>query len=93
MLVAVCQIELYLPGSSSLKEKRLVLQSLKTRIRKKFNVSVAEVDRADKWQTAVLGLSMVANERKLLDQAFSRVLSLIESDGRSHVIGHTFEIY
>ncbi|MDQ7052713.1 MAG: DUF503 domain-containing protein [candidate division KSB1 bacterium] len=93
MLVAVCQIELYLPGSSSLKEKRLVLQSLKTRIRQKFNVSVAEVDGADKWQTAVLGLSMVANERKLLDQAFSKVLSLIESDGRSHVIRHTFEIY
>ncbi len=93
MLVAVCQIELYLPGAGSLKEKRLVLQSLKTRIRQKFNVSIAEVDGADKWQTAVLGLSMVANERKLLDQAFSRVLSLIENDGRSQIMGHTFEIY
>ena len=93
MLVAVCQIELYLPGTGSLKEKRLVLQSLKTRIRQKFNVSVAEVDGAEKWQRAVIGLSMVANERKILDQAFSRVLQLIESDGRSQIIDHTFEIY
>lgn len=93
MLVAVCQIELYLPGSGSLKEKRLILQSLKTRIRQKFNVSIAEVDGVEKWQKAVLGLSMVANERKLLDQAFSRVLQLIESDGRSQILNHTFEIY
>ncbi len=93
MLVAVCQIELYLPESGSLKEKRFIVQSLKTKIRQKFNVSVAEVDGHDKWQKAIIGLSMVANERKILDQIFSRVLQLIERDGRSMILDHHFDVY
>jgi len=92
MLVSVCQIELFLPESGSLKQKRLVLQSLKTRIKQKFNFSIAEVDENDKWQKAVLGLSMVANERKILEQAFAKALDLIESDGRTLIVNSLFEV-
>lgn len=93
MLVAVCQVELHLPASGSLKEKRVVIQSLKQRIQNKFNFSVAEVEANDKWQRAVLGLAMVANERRILDQAVTKVFELIESDGRAFVIDKTYEIY
>jgi uncharacterized protein YlxP (DUF503 family) len=93
MLVAVCQIELFLPESGSLKQKRFIVQSLKTRIRQKFNCSIAEVDENDKWQKAVFGLSMVANERKILDQAYNKVLDLIESDGRTQIVNTVFEVY
>lgn len=93
MLVAVCQLELFLPESASLKQKRFVLQSLKTRIRQKFNYSVAEVDANDKWQKAVLGLSMIANERKILEQAYEKVLDLVESDGKAVLVNTLFEVY
>ncbi|MCA9741073.1 DUF503 domain-containing protein [candidate division KSB1 bacterium] len=92
MLVAVVQLELFFPESGSLKEKRFVLQSIKTRVRQKFNFSVAEVDENDKWQKSVIGLSMVANERKILDQAVQKALDLIEADGRVIVVNKIVEV-
>ena len=44
MLVGTLEVELYLPGTSSLKEKRFILKSIKTKIRNSYNVSIAEVD-------------------------------------------------
>ncbi len=92
MLVAACQVELYLPDCHSLKEKRYVLESLKTRIRQKFNVSVAEVRAQDKWQASVLGVSMVANDAKLLNATFNKILNLIEKDGRTEIVDQVFEL-
>ena len=86
------QLELFFPESGSLKEKRFVLQSIKTRVRQKFNFSVAEVDENDKWQKSVIGLSMVANERKILDQAVQKALDLIEADGRVIVVNKIVEV-
>jgi len=47
--------ELYLPGSSSLKDKRQTIQSIIARIRKRFNISICEVDFHDLWQRSTLG--------------------------------------
>jgi uncharacterized protein YlxP (DUF503 family) len=55
MNVGVCRISLRLPENLSLKGKRQVLKSITTRIRNKFNVSVAEIDDHDLWQLASLG--------------------------------------
>ena len=62
IIVGLCTVELFIPESQSLKDKRQVLLSLKDRLRDKFNLSVAEVDGQDLWQKAVLGLACVANE-------------------------------
>ena len=62
IIVGLCTVELFIPESQSLKDKRQVLLSLKDRLREKFNLSVAEVDGQDLWQKAVLGLACVANE-------------------------------
>ena len=93
MLVGVCQIELFVPESNSLKSKRGVLNSVKTRIRNKFNVSVAEVDNNDKWQRISLGISMITNERKFLDKTFGEIFKLIELDGRAEILNHILEVY
>ena len=92
MLVGLFQIELFIPESGSLKSKRFVLKSLKTRLRNKFNISVAEVGGNDKWQRTVLGISMVSNERKLIDQVYNRILNLIENEERVELIRHQIEI-
>ena len=57
MIVAVLSIELHIPHSHSLKEKRMVLRRVKDRLQK-FNVAVAEVEHHDLWQRA--GLAVVA---------------------------------
>jgi uncharacterized protein YlxP (DUF503 family) len=93
MHVAVIQIELFLLESQSLKSKRVVLQSLKTRIRNKFNVSVAEVGENDKWQKAVLGIASVTNDRRFQDKIISQIMNLIESEDRVEITDHQVEIF
>lgn len=60
MIVSTCQIELTLPGVSSLKEKRGILKSLLAQTMKKFRVSAAEVYLHDVWQSSTIGLAVVS---------------------------------
>jgi len=79
IIVGLCTVELFIPESQSLKDKRQVLLSLKIRLREKFNLSVAEVDGQDLWQKAVLGLACVANEGRYVNQVCEQALNLIRS--------------
>lgn len=77
MIVGLCTMELFIPDGHSLKDKRRVLQSVKSRIRDKFNVSVAEVGDQDLWQKAILGLACVANESAHVNQVLDQAVNLI----------------
>ena len=78
MDVALCIIQIHLPGVASLKEKRQVLRSLKDRLRQHYNVSVAEIDHQDLWQRATLGIVGIAAARTPLEQTFSSIQSEVE---------------
>ena len=56
------RLELELPYSSSLKDKRQTLRSIKDRLRRK-NVSVVESDHHDLWQRATVELALAAVSR------------------------------
>jgi len=58
--VGLLVIELYVPGITSLKQKRGVVKPLIARLRKEFNVSVAEIDDNDQLGHAVLGVACVS---------------------------------
>ncbi len=79
MIVGLCTMELFIPDGHSLKDKRRVLQSVKSRIRDKFNVSVAEVGDQDLWQKAILGLACVANESAHVNQVLDQAVNLIRA--------------
>ena len=79
MTVGLCTVELFIPDGHSLKGKRQVLQSLKTRLRDKFNLSVAEVGDQDLWQKAILGMACVANESAHVNQVLDQAVNLIQS--------------
>lgn len=93
MFVAVAQIELYIPESGSLKSKRFVLASIKTKMRNKFNVSVAELDHNDKWQRSTLGIAVISNERKIVDSTLNQIVNFIEEDNRIEVLDYAIEIF
>ena len=78
MNIGVCKLTLQLPENQSLKGKRRVISSLSSRIRNKFNVSVAEVSDNDAWQTATLGVSCVSNNTRHADEVISQVIAFIE---------------
>ena len=56
------RLELELPFSSSLKDKRQTLRSLKDRLRRK-NVSVVESENQDFWQRATVEIALAAVSR------------------------------
>ena len=62
-VIGVLTLELRLEYSHSLKEKRHVVQSLKDRLRGKFNVGVAEIDHQDLWQRALVAVATVSGDR------------------------------
>ena len=77
MHVGVCRLSLRLPGSHSLKSKRQVSQSLIAALRAKYNVSVAEVEDNERWQTLTIGITCVSNNRAHANEMLSRVESFI----------------
>jgi uncharacterized protein YlxP (DUF503 family) len=60
--IGVLTLELRLENSHSLKDKRHVVQSLKDRLRGKFNVAVAEIDYQDLWQRAAVAVVTVSSD-------------------------------
>jgi uncharacterized protein YlxP (DUF503 family) len=58
--VGLLTLEIYVPGVTSLKEKRGIVKPLAARIRKEFNVSVAEVEDHDQLGHTVLAVAAVS---------------------------------
>ncbi len=79
IIVGLCTVELFIPGTQSLKDKRQVLRSLKDRLRDRFNLSIAEVDGQDLWQKTVLGLACVANETRHVQQVLEQAMNVIRA--------------
>lgn len=79
MYVLYGSTDIYLPYASSLKDKRQVIQSIIARIRKRFNISIAEVGFNDVWQRSQLGFSAVSSnytEAELFLTVINEVLGL-----------------
>ena len=66
-------IRLHLPVCFSLKEKRGRIKPLLARLRKEFNVSVAEMDLQDKWTETVIACAMVNSDAVVLRQSLQSV--------------------
>jgi uncharacterized protein YlxP (DUF503 family) len=90
-VVGLCTIELQIPSSRSLKDKRQVVRSVIQRIRNEFNVSVAEVDHLDSWQLASLAVVCVSNETGRVHSLLEGVVRFVER-GRFDLILLDYEI-
>ena len=77
MVIALLSIELHVPGSQSLKDKRMVLRRIKDRV-KKFNVAVSEVEHHDLWQRAGLAVVTVSTDEQHADRELAAVADEIE---------------
>ncbi len=62
-VLGVLTLDIHVEHSHSLKEKRHVVKSLKDRLRERFNVAVAEIDGLDSWQSSVVAVVTVSNDR------------------------------
>jgi len=80
MIIGSCRLDLYFPGSNSLKDKRHILKSLIQRTRAAFNVAIAEVEHHDDWRLATIAIVTVSNESSFSSQVIQGALRLIEKN-------------
>jgi len=79
MVIGVLEVEMRIPGASSLKSKRMVVKSIKDRIRNKFNVSVSELSHFSTKQRCLLGIAHLSTAKPFTNRVLSEVLNFIQS--------------
>ncbi|HHY10236.1 MAG TPA: DUF503 domain-containing protein [Firmicutes bacterium] len=82
MLVGTLVVQAYLPGASSLKEKRKVVKSVTTKIQNQFNVAVVEIDNENLWQRAKIGVAAAGDSREYIERQLQLVLNFMDSEPR-----------
>jgi uncharacterized protein YlxP (DUF503 family) len=86
MHAAVFEATLAIPGAQSLKDKRMVVRSVKERCRSRFGVSVVESGENDKWQRCRLTFALAAVSESAARQGLQDITDFLYADGRCEVI-------
>jgi uncharacterized protein YlxP (DUF503 family) len=92
LIVAVALLELHIEYAQSLKEKRMVVKSLRDKLRHRFEISAAEVGLQDVHQHAQLGLSFVTASRPTAQALLEKIQDFVESNTDAVVSGWTSEL-
>lgn len=87
MTIGLLTLEIHLPQSRSLKDKRQVLRSVKERLRSRHNVAVSELeDGADTWQRASVAVVSIASRRDPLENLFEAIVREVEGQIPGHLV-------
>ena len=92
MVVGILEASLAVFEATSLKDKRRVIKSLKDRLSNRFNVSVAEVDKLDSRQQAVLGVAMVANDARYVESCLYKIVDHLRLAPSASLVDFRIEI-
>ncbi len=90
MLVCVALFELHIPHAQSLKDKRMVVRSVRDKLRN-LDLSAKEVALHDLHQRARLAVSFIALDDAAADATFEKIQSLVLSNGDATMTGWTSE--
>jgi uncharacterized protein YlxP (DUF503 family) len=93
VIVGTLKLRFVLRESHSLKDKRRVIKSLKDTLANKFNISVAETDEQDVWQTAVLGIAAVGTDTPFVQSVLTQVVNYARYFGGVELIDQQQELY
>ena len=87
MPIAKLTVEISIPHAQSIKDRRQVVRSIKDKLRHSFNVSVAELDDANLWNRATLGVvaisassAYLAGQMQEIDKAIQRVANSLSAE-------------
>ena len=78
MSVGILTLRVQLPGCKSLKEKRSRLKPLITRLHREFNISVAELEQQDQWDSATIGCALICNENQYAQSSLQTIIHWLD---------------
>lgn len=91
-IIGLLTIELHFAEARSLKAKRMVVKSIKERLRRRFNVAVAETGFLELWQRAELSAVAVNGTRSIVESELEAVTRELEEHFSSELVGTSAEL-
>lgn len=87
MIVVVGIFELHIEGAQSLKEKRMVVKSLRDKVRHRFEIAANEVALQDLHQRARIGIAFIASDNAAADSMLEKIADFVEANAEARVSG------
>ena len=92
MKIAVLTLKLYAPWVHSLKEKRMIVKSLLSKLRNKFQVSAAEIKDQDVHQSIIIGIAAIVPHNAQADSMMEEIVQFVEETTEAEILEEEREI-
>ena len=92
MQIAVLTFRLHAPWVHSLKEKRMIIQSLLAKLQNRFHVSAAEIGEQDVHQFIMIGMAAIVPHNAMADRLAAEITKFIEGNTEAEIVETTREI-
>jgi len=86
MIIGLLTLEIYIPYSHSLKEKRKTLNKIRDRLKKKFNIAFAELEYLNKWQRSKIGMVTLNTQKSMSEKIFQKIIREIEENIEGEIL-------
>jgi hypothetical protein len=93
MIVALLILDIHLPYSHSLKEKRKRMLRFKARLKNKYNVAFAELDFQDKWQRTLIGMVTLNSQKNIIDLMFQKIVLDFQENIDGEILSQNIHYY
>jgi hypothetical protein len=90
--IGLLTIDLLIPGSRSLKDKRRVVKSLKEQLRSRFNTSIAEVEPKEHWGRARLAACVVGDDSRFVNTQLNEIARFACNKAGAEVVDYHIEM-
>ena len=92
MKILAITFRLYAPWVHSLKEKRMIIQSLLAKLQNRFHVSAAEIGEQDVHQFIMIGMAVIVPHNAMADKLSAEITKFIEEKTEAEIVETTREI-
>ena len=92
MNIAAMTFRLHAPWVHSLKEKRMIVYSLVSRLQNRFHISVAEIDEQDTHQIIVIGIAAIVPHNAIADSLMDEISDFVEETTEAEILEENREI-
>ena len=92
MQVGISKVKFLINDSFSLKDKRRINQGLISKIRRKFNVSIAEIDYRDSYKQSLIAIVTVNTDKNYLFATLSNVVKFMGKEPRIVIEDYEVEV-
>jgi len=93
MTIGLLRIEFIIPSVNSLKGKRSLIKRMKSRVRKEFNVAVAEIDNLNNFGKGTIGFTTLSKDREMPQKILNRVEEYVDKYFNIIVIDRLIELF